>query len=119
MDGSIDLATNRRGYNILCQYYSVKKNNTQLLYDDTPTGFFYAREENASSNTKETIDDLFQFSKETILISTMDNIEIATNDKVIYKNQEWIVNDYQQYLNKNQSEFNIEASKKTYIQLRK
>lgn len=118
----IDLYTTRRNYHNKCWYWKVdSKNKIQetLLYETKPSGFFYAKEENSSTFSKNVIGSVFQVGENLLMISTKDSVsDLRANDIVEFKKKKWIVNDIQRKNINKQNEYSLNNSAIYYIALR-
>ena len=100
--GLINLYTSRRTSFIRCKYWSQEEhediaNKNEILYKVTPTGEFYASEENAYTNRNNIVNGTFLFDANFIVLKTQDNVsKIMPNDKVWTDDGNfWIVEDVQ------------------------
>lgn len=119
----VDLRTSRRGYNLHCKYYKRNESgindDDELINDKKPTGYFQAKREESIYNSNNVVSNSFQFEMSRLTISTMDKIELTSNDIVIIKNQKWIVVDCQVRPIIKNEQFDTNPSSEIFISLRK
>lgn len=119
---AIDIYTTRRNFFEKVYYWfydSKNKDLNNLIYEKKPNGFFYAREENANTLTKEVIGQYFQVGSSEVAISTYDNAsKLRPNDLVKFKNKLWVIVNIQKKVLSRQEAFNKNASARYFILIR-
>lgn len=87
-----------RNYNYLCQFYNrvaddtVYGENPKLVYPSTPSGIFYAKPVDTEGREAVIFGNM-QMPYGTIVIETPDYVSLEKNDRVIYNNKTWLVQD--------------------------
>lgn len=120
MSGFINLYTSRRKYKIKCSWYKVKKDKEKLIYNEQPSGYFYAKWESPNTHNKDLIGGFLQINNEQITISTVDDTsDLNANDKVVMYGESWLVKSIQRVMIKKQSEFSVKPAMISYISLLK
>ncbi len=114
-----------RNYNFLCQYWNRVNSsvaygqNEKLIYPDTPSGLFYARQVDAEGREQEIFNSQLSFPYGTIVIETPDYVSLNKFDKVSFNNKIWIVEDTKKNLDLKSTKFMVEGGNyKTLIALR-
>lgn len=122
MDGCISEFTSRRINFEKCKYWNRKESKLDLeqyVYENAPSGHFYAKEITAQTLQKNIIGNTFMFDQNTIALETSDVVNIVSGDIVEYDNELWVVNNVQyDEIHKNK-QFMKTSYKKTYIQMRR
>lgn len=123
----IDLNTSRRDMYLKCTYWSKDEDenyvdNSEIVYEKIPSGFFSAKEINSYQISNQVIDVAFMTEQQNINIITYDKISnLKINDIVKISGNDTIyrVDDIQIIPNKKQRFFNKSNFSKThYITLK-
>jgi len=114
-----NLYTSRRKYHLYCAYFLPKQDNEQLVYDDKPSGYFYARYETANAESNENIASVLQIKTSQVVIKTPDYVaDITPNTKIVINSKyTYRVEDIQKKPIQRQTEFTTEADVYTYLTL--
>jgi hypothetical protein len=114
-----------RNYNFLCRYWNRLNSsvaygqNEKLLYPETQSGLFYAKQVDAEGRESEIFNSQMAFPYGTIVIETPDYVSLNKYDKVEFNNKMWIVEDTKKNLDLKSTKFMVNGGNyKTLIALR-
>lgn len=122
----IDLWRSNRDKFHKCEYWDVNEDEyttrrNQLVYNSIPTGTFMAKIADSESESKQNVEDSFQFDSTFLALETMDDVsDLKSNNRVRFKGKMYIVLDVDKIpLRKNAEQFLEElVPYKYYISLR-
>lgn len=121
----IDIYHTRRTNYKLCYYYkrdeSVRVGDaSKWILENKPKGLFYAKPESEASLRRNQIQSEFMLNKNTITISSEDEInDLSPDDLILYNGKSWSVVDIQRKLHLKETQFSSEEHYTTYISLRR
>ena len=93
---NIDIYQSRRLYNEICRWWSHDERDqfpsNEIVFKREPTGYFWAKEENAEQNRGNVVGGVFLLDSSRITIKSPDNLDkIQSEDLVEYRGELWIV----------------------------
>lgn len=88
---AFDLFQSRRNCNIRCRWWSRNEtedvDESELLYNRTPSGMFYAKEVNAEVQDDNIIGGVFMTDKTSVTIMSSDNLTSLSSEALNVKNK--------------------------------
>lgn len=120
----LDIYRGRRDLFTKCTYWSQITNNdivlnSEIVYNTTPTGHFYAKEISSLTTDNQVLGEAFMFESNNVTLQTTDNVsDLKVNDKVVYLDKEYRVDNIQKTAENRQRQFRVKTSYTYYISLR-
>lgn len=109
----------RRDYYIRCYYYKAIEEDENLVYSDTPSGVFFAKQNNVISHTDNSDGGIVDIEQQMVIIETKDDISnISHKDIVVWLGEKWIVENIQSQIMAKRSKYNRKPDRVWWLSLR-
>lgn len=119
---SVNIYTSRR-HNFDKVWYWKRndaiKDLSKYIYENTPDGFFYAREESPIDTGNAQTQNVYLYDKSNITLQTEDKVNLEINDIVKYMDEIWRVNNVQKQIIGKTHQFMKNVDTRTFIQITK
>ena len=120
--GCTSVLLGRRGTYEKCKYWirdEDEKDLTEYVYENQPSGTFWAEEITAEDLNKLIINNSFMFDNSLITIFTKAQITLKQGDIIEFENELWMVQSCQQKRIHKNNQFMKRPNKVSYIQLKR